>query len=160
MLFFIYDPNYFIKFLNTYIYTHTHTTYFTPSAPAHALESTKSVRCMRTAQAHTHTHSHVCVCVCVFVSIHTHTHTHEYIHSHSQTLSHKHTHTHSFPNTRTQTQMCVYIYIGHLLRASPPAAACACAGDRRPRESPVLSASARRYATAPSQTALPTQCPA
>ncbi len=76
--------------------------------------------------------------------------------------THKHTHSHSFPNTRTQTHMCVYIYIRHLLRASMhlhpqhhehaqvigvPASLLCC--RHRPW----------RYATAPSQTALPTQCP-
>ena len=103
----------------------------------------------------------VCVCVCVYTDTHTHTHTHmnTYTHTLKLSLTQTHTHTHTLVRKRTHTNahvcVCVYKAPTASIEASPPAASCASAGDRRPRESPVLSASAMalRYRSKPDRAA-------
>ena len=51
------------------MYVYVYTTYFTPKAPAHVPEITKSVRCMRAAEAYTHSHSHTQMYIYIYIYI-------------------------------------------------------------------------------------------
>jgi len=91
---------------------------------------------------------------------HTHTHTHMNTYTHTLNLSHTQTHTLVPKHTHTNARVC--IYIRHLLRASMHP------HPQHRAHAQVIGVPAIflcyrhrpwRYASAPSQTALPTQCP-